>query len=154
MTASFEPHDEQRRLVDLRVLPGRRQLPVAVEIAVPVQPAAEAGPGEGLGEIGQISLAQPARQRLLDSCVAEKALALLDEHGGAGIGEAAPAEHDAHGAGDVLLEFGLGDAGRLEILPVEIGDAALAQQIERLAAAAEWWRHAQVSHRREDVRPE
>ena len=35
--------NEQRRLMDLRALPRRGQFPVAVDVAVPVEPAAEAG---------------------------------------------------------------------------------------------------------------
>jgi len=35
--------EEQRRLVDLCALPRRRQLPVAIDVAIPVQPSAKAG---------------------------------------------------------------------------------------------------------------
>ena len=55
--------DEQRRLVDLRVLPRRGQFPVAVDVAIPVEPAAKAGFPVGLGEIGEVGLAEPIRQR-------------------------------------------------------------------------------------------
>ena len=41
--AILRSRDEQRRLVDLRALPRRGQFPVAVDVAIPVQPAAEAG---------------------------------------------------------------------------------------------------------------
>src|SRR3954454_6176507 len=150
----FRTGNEERGLVDLRILPGRRQLPIAVEVAIPVQPATKTGFAEGFSEIGKVSLAEPGWQRLLRVAVAEEALALLHEHCRGGIGKAPPAEHDAHGARDVVLELGLGNAGRLEILPIEIADAALAQEVERLAAAAERRRHAQASDRREDVGPE
>src|SRR3954453_8630487 len=90
-------------------------------------------------------------QWLLAIRVAEKALVLLHEHRGCWIGKSAPAEHDPHGAGDVMLELGLGDTRHLEILPVEVGDAALTQQLERLAAAAERRRHAETRDSREDV---
>src|SRR5690242_17686786 len=54
--------DEQRRLHDLRVLPGRGQLPVAVDVAIPVEPAAEAGAAILGRKHIEIALAQPWRQ--------------------------------------------------------------------------------------------
>src|SRR4249919_3561542 len=115
--------------MDTGALPGGGELPVAVEIAVPVQPAAETGYPVGLGEIGDVGFADPVRKRLYRAYVVEKALTLGDEHR-RGIGNAAP-EHLAHGQRDITLEFCLGNAGRLEILPVEVGDAAFAQALER-----------------------
>ncbi|MGY3550692.1 hypothetical protein ACVWZ4_006053 [Bradyrhizobium sp. USDA 4472] len=146
--------DEQGGLVDLRVLPGRGQLPIAVDVAIPIQPATKPGRAEALGEMSKIGLAQPRRQRLVGCCMAEKALALLDEHRGVRIGKSAAAEHNTHGAGDVTLELGLGDTRRLEILPVEIRYAALAQQLERLTASAERRGHAQPCDGREYIRAE
>ena len=55
--------DEQRRLRDLRVLPRRGQLPVAVDVAIPVEAAAKAGALIFGREHVEIGLAQPRRQR-------------------------------------------------------------------------------------------
>src|SRR5471030_887777 len=66
--------DEQRRLMDLRVLPRRGQFPVAVDVTVPVEPAAEAGIPVGLAEAGDIGFTEPIRQRTITAPVAEEAL--------------------------------------------------------------------------------
>jgi hypothetical protein len=71
----------------------------------------------------------------------------------AGLGNASP-EYGSHGQIDVALELGFGDPWGLEILPVEIGDASFAQQVEGPAAAAERRGHAQASDLGEDIRPE
>src|SRR5260370_9041254 len=68
--------------MDLRALPWRCQLPVAVDITVPVQPAAEAGLPVGLGKISEVGFAEPRRQRAVGAGIAEKALAIFDEQGG------------------------------------------------------------------------
>src|SRR6266700_3647935 len=111
--------------MDLRALPWRGQFPVAIDVAVPVQPAPEAGFPVSLGEIGEVSLAEPARPRPIGTCVSKKSLANFDEQRGRRIGKSAP-EQGAHGQADITLELGLGDAWRLKVLPVEIGGAALA----------------------------
>ena len=67
------------------------------------------------------------------------------------IGEAAPAQHDSHRRGDIALELGLGDARRLEILPVEIGDAVVPQGFERQAASAGRRRNAEAGDLGEDI---
>ena len=59
--AIVRSRDEQGRLMDLRTLPWRRQVPVAIEIAIPVQPAAKAGFAVDLGEGGEVGLGQPVR---------------------------------------------------------------------------------------------
>src|SRR5712671_5748126 len=138
--------------MDLGALPRRRQLPVAVEVAVPVQPAAKTGFAVGLSEIGDVGFADPIRQRFDGADVAEKALAFGNEHY-RGIGNATP-EQLPHGERDVTLEFRFGNAGRLEILPIEIGDAALPQALQRPAAAAEWRGHAEARDLCEHVRAE
>src|SRR3954451_9260452 len=53
--------NKERRLMDLRALPWRRQFPVAIDVAVPVQSATEAGFLVGLGEDGQVIFAEPRR---------------------------------------------------------------------------------------------
>jgi hypothetical protein len=70
-----------------------------------------------------------------------------------GVGDAAP-EHFSHGQRDVTLEFRLGHTGRLEVLPIEIGDAAFAQAFQWPAAAAEGWGHAEAGDLGEHVRAE
>jgi len=52
------------------------------------------------------------------------------------------------------LELGLRDAGRLKILPVEIGDPAFAQGVERPAAPTEWRGNAQPRDGCENIRAE
>src|ERR1044071_7830779 len=54
--------DEQRRLADRLATPGTAELPVAPEVAVPVQAAAEAGAREFLRVVVEVGLAQPRRQ--------------------------------------------------------------------------------------------
>src|SRR6266403_1455187 len=68
--------------MDLRALPWRGQLPITVDITVPVQPAAEAGLPVGLGEISEVGFAEPRRQRAIGAGIAQKALAIFDEQGG------------------------------------------------------------------------
>jgi hypothetical protein len=136
--------------MDLRALPRRRQFPVAVDVAVPVQPAAEAGRSVGLGEVGEVGFAEPVRQRPVGASVAKKPLAVLDEQRRGRIGKSAP-EQGSHRQLNVALELGLGDAGGLKVLPVEIGNATLTQGIEWPAAAPEGWRDAEAGNRGEHI---
>jgi hypothetical protein len=79
--------DEQRRLADRLAAPRAAQLPVAPQVAVPVQAAAEAGAAKFAGVIVEIGLGEPRRQLRRIDGVAEqraggepgKALALLVE---------------------------------------------------------------------------
>ena len=48
--------------MDLRALPWCSQLPVAVEVAIPVEPAAKAGLCVGLGKLGDVGFIKPMRQ--------------------------------------------------------------------------------------------
>src|SRR6266849_3421353 len=121
--------------MDLRALPWRGQFPVTVDVAVPVQPAAEAGLSVGLGEISEVGFAEPMRQRAIGAGIAEKSLAIVDKQGG-WIGKSAT-KQGPHREANIALEFGFGDARRLKVLPVEIGDAAFAQRIERPAPASQ-----------------
>src|SRR6476646_10022552 len=121
--------------MDLRVLPRRGQFPVAVDVAVPVQSAAEAGLSVGLGEVSEVGVAEPMWQRAIVVGIAEKSLAIFDEQGRR-IGKPAP-KQGPHRQANIALELGFGDAGGLKVLPVEIGDAALAQSVERPATASE-----------------
>src|SRR6266849_10269979 len=130
--------------MDLRALPWRGQFPVAVDVAVPVQPAAEAGLSVGLGEISKVGFAKPIRQRAIDAGIAEKSLAVFDKQGG-WIGKSAP-KQGPHRQANIALELGFGEARRLKVLPVEIGDTAFAQRIERPATASQRRRDAQAGH--------
>src|SRR5258708_39893404 len=76
--------------MDLRALPWRGQFPVAVDVAVPVEPATEAGFPVGRAEIGQVGFAEPIRQRPDGADIAEKSLAVFDEQRGRRIGKSAP----------------------------------------------------------------
>src|SRR6266852_2469519 len=115
--------------MDLRALPRRGEFPVAVDVAVPVEPATETGFPVGLTEIGEVGFAEPTRQRPIGIGMAEKSLAVFDEQRGRRIGKSAP-EQGSHRQADIALELGLGYAGLLKILPVEIGNPAFAQAIE------------------------
>src|SRR5260370_5422963 len=53
--------NEQRRLMDLRTLPARGQFPVAVDVAIPAEPATKAGFFVGLAEISEVGFAEPIR---------------------------------------------------------------------------------------------
>jgi hypothetical protein len=53
-----------------------------------------------------------------------------------GVAEAAAAEQDAQALADVAFKLGLGNAGRLEILSVETGDAVPTEQLEWANRAA------------------
>src|SRR6202158_532259 len=121
--------------MDLRALPRRGQVPVAVEIAVPVEPTAETGLLVGRAEIRQVVFAEPIRQWPVGADIAEKSLAVFDEQRGAWIGKAAP-ERGSHRQANIALELALCDARRLKVLPIEIGDSAFAQTIERPATAS------------------
>src|ERR1019366_322372 len=132
--------------MDLRALPGRGQFPVAVDVAVPVEPATEAGFPVGRAEISEVGFAEPIRQRPVGADIAEKSLAVLDEQRGRWIGKSAP-EQGSHRQVNIALELTFGDAGRLKILPIEIGDPAFAQGIERPTAAAERRGYAQARNR-------
>src|ERR1700687_1931899 len=131
--------------MDLRALPRRGQVPVAVEIAVPIEPTAETGLLVGRAEIRQVGFAEPIRQWPVDADIAEKSLAVLDEQRGAWIGKAAP-ERGSHRQANIALELALGDARRLKVLPIEIGDPAFAQAIERPATASERRGNAQAGN--------
>src|SRR6267154_5290366 len=135
--------------MDLRALPWRGQLPVTVDITVPVQPAAEAGLPVGLGEISEIGFAEPMRQRAVGAGIAEKALAIFDKQGG-WIGKSAT-KQGPHRQVNIALELGFGDARRLKVLPIEIGDAAFAQRIERPAAAPQRRGNAEAGHGEEYI---
>src|SRR6266403_5968003 len=130
--------------MNLRALPWRGQLPVAVDVAVPVQPAAEAGLPIGLGEINEVGFPEPMRQRTIGAGIAEEAPAFLDKQGG-WIGKSATKQGPQRQA-NIALELGFGDARRLKILPIEIGDAAFAQRIERPAAAPQRRGNAEAGH--------
>src|ERR1700730_10013815 len=139
--------------MDLRALPWGGQFPVAIDVAVPVEPAAEAGFLVGLDKIAEVGFAKPIRQRPVRAWLAEKPLAFLDEQRGRWIGKSAP-EQGSHRQADIALELGLGCAELLKILPVEIGDSAFAQAIERPATATERRRNAQAGDGCENVRAE
>ena len=72
--------------MDLRALPRRGQFPVAVEIAVPVEPAPETRLFVAFGEVGKVCFAEPMRQRAIGARGAEKSLAVLDEQRSSGTG--------------------------------------------------------------------
>src|SRR4051812_3134047 len=55
--------DEQRGHADRLAAPRAAELPVAPEVAVPVEAAAKAGAGELAGVVIEVGLAQPRRQR-------------------------------------------------------------------------------------------
>src|SRR6266550_8273203 len=84
------------------------------------------------------------RQRAVGAGIAEKALAIFDKQGG-WIGKSAT-KQSPHCQVNIALELGFGDAWRLKVLPVEIGDAAFAQRIERRATASPRRGDAEAGH--------
>src|SRR5258708_12296201 len=78
--------------MDLGALPWRGQFPIAVEVTVPVQPAAKAGFFVGVGEISDVGFIQPMRQGQVGAQITQKSLAVLDEEG-IGIGNPAAPNH-------------------------------------------------------------
>src|SRR5258705_12164228 len=107
--------------MDLRALPWRCQFPVTVDVAVPVQPATEAGLSVGLGEISEVDLVEPIRQRAVGAGIDQKALAIFDKQGG-WIGKSA-AKQGPDRQANIALELGFSDARRLKVLPVELCNA-------------------------------
>src|SRR3954453_629270 len=103
--------------------------------------------------MSMVGFAEPFRQRPIGPGIAEKPLALLDEQRGSRIGKPT-AQQGSHGQGNITLEFLFRNSGRLKILPVEIRDPALAQRIERPAAATERRWHAQARNSAKNIRPE
>src|SRR6202011_113459 len=99
--------------MDLRALPRRGQFPVAIDVAVPVEPTAEAGFLVGLGEISEVGFAKPIRQRPIRAPLAEKSLAFFDEQRGRRIRKSAP-EQGSHRPADIALELGFSYAGLLK----------------------------------------
>src|SRR5258707_13099062 len=137
----------------LRAWPRRGQSRFAIDVELPVEPAAEAGFLVGLDEVGEVGFAKPIRQRPVRARLPEKSLAFFDEQRGRRIGKSAP-EQGSHCQADIALELGLGCAGLLKILPVEIGDSAFAQVIERPDSATERRRNAQAGDGCENIRAE
>ena len=118
--------------------------------AVPVQPATEAGFPIGLGEISEVGLGKPIRQRPVGADIAEKSLAVFDEQRGRRIGKSAP-EQCSHRQTNITLELTFGNAGGLKILPIEVADAVFPQRIERPSPPAERRGHAQTGDGREHI---
>src|SRR5207249_1971286 len=72
------PGHVQRGDGDPGAHPWRLQLPVAVDVAIPVQPAAEAGARELTGVEVDVGVREPRGQRLRRLAAAEKAPAARD----------------------------------------------------------------------------
>src|ERR1700716_945560 len=134
--------------MDLRAVPWRSQFPIAVDVAVPIEPAAKARLLVGFDEINVVGFAQPTRQRSVGRGIAQKSLAVLDEQRGRRIGKSAP-EQCSHRQTNITLELTFGNAGGLKILPIEVADAAFPQRIERPSPPAEGWGHAEAHDGRE-----
>ena len=148
--------DEQRGLPDDRAVPGRGQGPVAVDVAIPVEPAAKSGALIFGGEHVDVGLGQPGRQRDRIDRGPEKALLAVDIEAHLVLARRvarAEIEDAADRGARVALELGLGDARLLEIDPVVVGLAGRFQRFERHREAAPAVRHAQARDRRKDVRP-
>ena len=139
--------------MDLRALPRSGQFPIAVDVAVPVEPTAKAGGSVRLDEMRKVGFVEPRRQRPVDPRIAKKPLAVFDEQRGSRIGKPA-AKQGSHRQGHIALEFLFRDARSLKILPVEIRDAAVAQRTERQAASAEGRWYAQARNSVKNIRTE
>ena len=126
--------------MDLRILPGRGELPVAIDIAATIDRAFRAGLPK------RISASSPFRK---------KSFARFNEHGGRRVGGNA-AEHASHRESHVALELGLRDARRLKIFPVKVRDAVWSQSFERAARPVVRWSAQSRAYRvpRRESQPE
>jgi len=70
--------DEQRRLIQLRAVEKPGQLPVAIDVAIPVEPAVKTSALELAGEEIEVRLAKPWRQLLRDHHAVEEFRAALE----------------------------------------------------------------------------
>src|SRR6185295_11205846 len=112
----------QRRLLDLGAAEVRRRLPVAIEVAVPVEAAAEAGLLEGAGEDLEVLGGQVGAGRGIGHAVEQATLVraedtrrlrrLQERFESGAVGALIEA---AQGAAGIAIELGLGDARLLEI---------------------------------------
>ncbi len=141
--------NEQRGLRDHGVLPRRGERPVAVNVAIPVEPAAKSGAGVFGGEHVDVGFGQPRRQWHWIAPLSEEALLAIDVEAHP-LGARRLAEPDVKQAPQrerrIAGEFLLGGL-LVEIEPVVIALAGFAQHVERRRGAAPAMRHA---HRRDD----
>ena len=147
--------DELRGLADRLAAPGTAELPVAAQVAVPVEPAAETGTRELSRVVIEIGVAQPGGQFLgIDGIGQERAAGqtaeafVLLRHLPAG-----RVVEFAQGATDVLLQLGLGHARLLEVLKIEIVDAELLQRRQDVDIARRRVGHAHGRDRSEEIGP-
>ncbi len=131
-----------------------RDLPVAVEVAVPADRPGEAGALELGGVVVELGLRQPVGQALgLGHAVDEAAAVVGEERGRVGAAAVGrhrgAAEHPAHGAGRVASELGVGHPRLLEVEHVEEGvPEELAHHLRRRLGPAGHERHAHPDHSR------
>ncbi|CAM2152745.1 hypothetical protein PT2222_290061 [Paraburkholderia tropica] len=154
--------DEQRRLLDARAVEERRECPVAIEIAIPVDGAAKAALAELRGEHVEIGVAEPGRQRVGIGEAVDETRVFRERHeADARVLRMTPAlaarrvvdaeQRAAH----VLFEFALDASGRLEILLVEVMLLRVAGEVYgRAHARARQIRHAAQRERAEQVGPQ
>jgi hypothetical protein len=148
--------DEQSRNTDC--LGGRRphDLPVAVEVAVPVQRTGEAGTGELPHVVLEVVVGQPVRQPVGFGEPVDEILGSRcgHPHGGRLVPAGPhPAQHPAHGAVRVCGHLGIGHTRLLEIQNVEEVIAENPPEgLGRRSQRAGYRRHAQTGHRGDPVR--
>src|SRR5262245_23369966 len=130
---------EQRR--HLHRGPGqlRGGLPVAAEVAVPVEAAGEAGAADLLDVVVELGGRQPGRQGVGLGHPLDEPPPVVGEHAGIGGRFGSPGragQHAAHGAGGVGAQLGVGDARLLEVEDVEevVADSA-PHRLDRSGAA-------------------
>jgi len=99
----------------------RQQLPVAIDVAVPAEPAAKAGAAELTGIEFDVGGAQPRRQSIRIGCVIEKATAPRNHGDAIAPGRVARAgvREPAYRRAHVALELGLSHSRSLEVELVE-----------------------------------
>ena len=134
---------------------GGEDLPVAVDVAVPVQAAGEAGAGEVFDVEVDVGPGQPPRQRR-QGCLAARSLGGGARHHAEGrragwsiAGQ--PHQDTLDGGADVMRQFGVGHAGGLEMQLVEHRVLGLRHHRGGPCLAARAVGHAKADDRAEPV---
>src|SRR5262249_52637529 len=132
----------------------RQKLPVAVDVAVPVETAAKPGAGKFLYKEIKVGFGEPSRQSRDRLHSGEKAAPPRDHSDGAGSrGRLARdrAEDGAHRMADIALELSLGHTRGLKVELVKDRIVALRHDRGRTRLTARAKRHAEADHPTEAV---
>jgi hypothetical protein len=137
----------QRRRLHDRALPRPGQGPVAVDVAVPVEAAGEAGAAELPDVEGDVVLGQPVGQLRRHVGLAQEAASRGDDRVGPAV------QHHPQRRVDVGLELLLRDTRLLEVDLVEAVAGLRPDRLQRGSRAARGVRHRQPDHAADQVGP-